>query len=65
MRAFHILLEDDGSESPVRIDFHAETPDNALILAQGHAGGRSMQLWEGPTLVGSLDKSAPQLWRLT
>lgn len=64
MRAFHILLEDDGSERPIRVDFHAETPDNALIVAQGHASGRSIQLWEGAVLVGSLDKAAPQLWRL-
>ncbi|MBL0916455.1 MAG: hypothetical protein IBJ13_13380 [Sphingopyxis sp.] len=65
MRAFHILLDEDGGDAPIRIDFHAETPDNALIVAQGHAGGRSIQLWEGTVMVGSLDKAAPQLWRLT
>lgn len=64
MPAFHILLDDDGSDTPIRIDFHAETSDNALIVAQGHAGGRSMQLWEGGVMLGSLDKAAPQLWRL-
>ncbi|KTE21792.1 hypothetical protein ATE67_03815 [Sphingopyxis sp. H050] len=65
MRAFHILLDEDDGDTPIRIDFQAETPDHALIVAQGHAGGRSLQLWEGAAMVGSLDKAAPQLWRLT
>jgi hypothetical protein len=64
MRAFHILLDDDASDTPIRIDFQADTPDNALILAQSHAGGRTVELWEGSNLVGSLNKAAPQLWRL-
>lgn len=64
MPAFHILLEDDESGSSTRIDFDAESRDFALIVAEGHSLGRSMELWEGPALVGTLHKSAPQLWRL-
>lgn len=64
MPAFHILLEDDGSGAK-RVDFEAESRDYALIIAQGHSRGRDMELWEGATLVGSLNKAAPQLWRLT
>lgn len=65
MRAFHILLKEKGEGEPIRIDFQAETPDYALVIAQGHAGDRDMELWEGPTMVGSLSRSAPQLWRLS
>lgn len=65
MRAFHILFEDDGPDGATRVDFEAEGRDFALVIAEGHAGGRSMELWEGAVLVGSLNKSAPQLWRLT
>ena len=65
MRAFHLLLEDDGQGSPTRIDFQAETPDFALQIAQGQASGRNMQLFEGATLLGTLSKSAPHLWHLS
>jgi hypothetical protein len=64
MRTFHVLLEDDGSGTATRVDFQAESRDCALVVAQGHSLGRSMELWEGPALVGTLNKSAPQLWRL-
>lgn len=64
MRAFHILLDADEPGSTTRVDFDAEGRDFALTIAASHAGGRSMELWEGGVLIGSLDKSAPQLWRL-
>ncbi|WP_428681245.1 hypothetical protein [Sphingopyxis sp.] len=64
MPAFHILLEDDESGS-TRIDFDADSRDFALVIAQGHSGGRNMELWEGASLVGTLHKAAPQLWRLS
>lgn len=65
MRAFHILMKEKREGEPIRIDFQAETPDYALVIAQSHAGGRDMELWEGQTMVGSLSSSAPQLWRLS
>ena len=65
MRAFHILLEDDGSGRATRVEFEAESEDFALAIAQGHAGGRDTQLWEGARLLGSLSKDVPDLWRLS
>ncbi|MBN8841869.1 MAG: hypothetical protein J0H88_01375 [Sphingomonadales bacterium] len=65
MRAFHILLKDDGTGASERVDFEADSRDFALIIAQGHAAGRNIELWEGSAHVGSLHRSAPQLWRLT
>ena len=40
MRSFYILLEDESSGEPARIDFQAESPDFALQIAQGQAAGR-------------------------
>ncbi len=65
MRSFHILLEDDSSGEPIRIDFQAETPDFALQIAQGQAAGRSIELWEGAMRLGTFCKTAPHLWRLS
>ncbi|HEY0597690.1 hypothetical protein [Sphingopyxis sp.] len=65
MRSFHILLEDEASDEPRRIDFQAESPDFALQIAQGQAEGRSIELWEGAMRLGTFCKSAPHLWRLS
>jgi len=65
MRSFYILLEDESSGEPRRIDFDAESPDFALQIAQGQATGLSMELWEGSAKLGTLSKSAPHLWRLS
>lgn len=65
MRAFHLLCDDDDLGGTTRIDFQAESPDFALQIAQGQAAGRDMQLFEGTTLLGTLSKSTPHLWRLT
>ena len=63
MPAFHIVLEDEGTGT-TRVDFEAESRDFALAIAQGQSGGRTMELWEGATLVGTLHKAAPNLWNL-
>ncbi|NIJ36464.1 hypothetical protein FHR22_001113 [Sphingopyxis panaciterrae] len=65
MRSFYLLLKDDSSGEPKRIDFEAESPDFALQIAQGQASGRDMELWEGAMRLGTLSKAAPQLWRLS
>lgn len=65
MRSFYLLLEDDSPGGTKRIDFEAESPDFALQIAQGRAAGRNMELWEGTMRLGTLSKSAPQLWRLS
>ncbi|MDK2761199.1 MAG: hypothetical protein KYX64_07545 [Sphingopyxis sp.] len=65
MRSFHIMIEDESSDEPTRIDFQAESPDFALQIAQGQAAGRSVELWEGAMQLGSFCKTAPHLWRLS
>ncbi len=65
MRSFYILLEDESSGEPARIDFEAESPDFALQVAQGQATGRRMELWEGSMRLGTFSQSAPHLWRLS
>lgn len=65
MRSFYILLEDESSGEPRRIDFNAESPDFALQVAQGQAAGRNIELWEGVMRLGTFRKTAPHLWRLS
>ncbi|PZQ21777.1 MAG: hypothetical protein DI569_10665 [Sphingopyxis macrogoltabida] len=59
------MVDDDGSGGTGRIDFEADSSDSALVIAQGHARARSIELWEGAFLVGSLNKAGPELWQLS
>lgn len=63
MRAFHLILTDDCSDEPRRIDFFAEGPDHAFQIARNEADGIRVELWEQTKLLALMTKSG-NLWKL-
>jgi hypothetical protein len=64
MRRFHLILLDDASCEPRRIDFHAESPDHAFQVARNETDGTHVELWDGDTLLARMTKSAANMWKL-
>lgn len=64
MRRFHLILLDDASSEPRRIDFHAESPDHAFQVARNETDGTHVELWDGATLLARMTKSAANMWKL-
>lgn len=64
MRAYHLLLLDQGSSAPRRVDFTAESPDHAFQVARNEKDGLHVELWEADRLLARMTKSEIQLWKL-
>ena len=64
MRRFHLILLDDPSSEPRRVDFHAEGPDHAFQVARNETVGTHVELWDGDTLLARMTKSAANMWML-
>ncbi|MBJ7501767.1 MAG: hypothetical protein JHC57_18580 [Sphingopyxis sp.] len=64
MRAFHLMLLDDASSSPRRVDFRAEGPDHAFQIARNETDGINVELWEGESLLARMTKTAANVWKL-
>ncbi len=62
MQQYQLLME--GECGRRRIQFNAETPDYALCLAGYEADGTRAELWQGPTLLARMTKTASNLWEL-
>lgn len=64
MRRFHLIMLDDASCEPRRIDFHAESPDHAFQVARNETEGTHVELWDGDILLARMTKSACNMWKL-
>jgi hypothetical protein len=64
MRRFHLILLDDMSSEPRRIDFHAEGPDHAFQVARNETDGTHVELWDGDNLLARMTKSTANMWKL-
>lgn len=64
MRTYSLLFTKDGSGEPQRIDFEARDPSAALGLAEREGNEREMQLFEGETLLGTIQQMGG-FWKLT
>lgn len=64
MRAYHLLVADQGSAEPRRVDFIAESPDHAFRVARNETAGTSCELWDGDKLLARMTKSGAELWQL-
>jgi hypothetical protein len=48
----------------VRIDFDAEDPARAFMLAQREGRNRPVELWEGGKRLGTLTLGRGELWQI-
>lgn len=64
MRAYHLLVADQESAEPRRVDFIAESPDHAFQVARNETAGTSCELWDGDKLLARMTKSGAELWQL-
>lgn len=63
MPAFHLMISSDGAK-PRRIDFHAESPDHAFLVARNETDGIDVELWEGEKLLARVTKSGANIWKI-
>lgn len=63
MRAYHMILVDASAESR-RVDFHAESPDQAFLIARNEKDGVEVELWEGDRLLARMTKSGANIWKI-
>ena len=64
MRKYSLLLPGGRSAEEQWIEFEAENPAAALKLAEDQGADRTMELWEGDTLLGTI-KSINGFWSLS
>ena len=64
MRTYSLLFKDKSSEEQKRIDFDARDPSAAFDLAEREGGEHEMQLFEGDTLLGTIQELGG-FWRLS
>ena len=64
MRSFHMMMLDDQSNAPRRVEFQAESPDHAFQVARNEIDGVHVELWEGEALLARMTKTADNVWKL-
>lgn len=64
MRPFHLLVRGRKESEPRRIDFRAESPDHAFVVARNETDGSHVELWDGGTLLARMTKSDANVWKL-
>ena len=64
MRSYSLLFRHKGSAEPKRIDFDARDPSAVFELAEREGGEHEMQLFEGDTLLGTIQELGG-FWRLS
>ncbi len=64
MRSFHMMMLDDQSIAPRRVEFQAESPDHAFQVARNEIDGVHVELWEGEALLARMTKTADNVWKL-
>ena len=64
MPAFHLILHDEASAVPRRLDFVAAGPEQAFQFARNETPGIAVELWRANTLITRMTKAADNLWLL-
>jgi hypothetical protein len=64
MRRYSLLFKKAGSGEPERIDFEARDPSAAFDLVEREGEEREMQLFEGETLLGTIQQMGG-FWKLS
>jgi len=64
MPAYFLLVSDADARAINRVDFVAESPDQAFQVARNVADGTYCELWEGLRLLARMTKSGGELWQL-
>ena len=63
MRTYHLLLLDDASATPRRVEFKADSPDQAFQVARNERDGIHVELWESDRLLVRMSKDGA-VWKL-
>ncbi|SKC02860.1 hypothetical protein [Sphingopyxis flava] len=63
MRTYHLLLLDDASGTPRRVEFKADSPDQAFQVARNERDGIHVELWESDRLLVRMSKDGA-VWKL-
>ena len=62
MVAYHMIISDPVTGSR-RVDFHAETPEQAFLMARNEKDGTEVELWEGERRLAHMTKTIANVWR--
>lgn len=63
MGAYHMIISARSTGSR-RVDFHAETPEQAFLIARNEKDGVEVELWEGERRLAHMTKTIANVWRL-
>ena len=63
MPAYFLMISGAGKREAKRVDFVAESPDQAFQVARNVSDGTYCELWEGGSLLARMTKSG-ELWQL-
>jgi hypothetical protein len=64
MPAFFMMIAGADAHGAKRVDFIAESPDQAFQVARNVTDGSHCELWEGDRLLARMTKSGAELWQL-
>ncbi|WP_054587258.1 hypothetical protein [Sphingopyxis macrogoltabida] len=63
MGVFHMIVT-DASARHRRVDFHADSPEQAFLLARNEKDGVEVELFEGEHLLARMTKSGANMWQI-
>jgi hypothetical protein len=64
MPAYFLMLSGANARAAKRMDFVAESPDQAFQVARNVTDGTRCERWEGDKLLARMTKSGDGLWQL-
>ena len=64
MPAYCLMVSDAEARAAKRVDFIAESPDQAFQVARNVTDGTHCELWEGGKLLARMTKTGGELWQL-
>ena len=62
MHRFYLVIRPAGGAGTRRVALDAADSDHALHLAEGHARGADVELWDGDRMLAKMGASTPHLW---
>ncbi len=64
MPAYFMMISDAEAHAAKRVDFIAESPDQAFQVARNVTDGTYCELWDHDRLLARMTKSSAELWQL-
>jgi len=64
MHTYTLLLSRKPPSPPERIDFDADDPARAFLIAQREGKNRSVEIWQGKKRLGTLTPMGGELWQI-